>query len=109
MSVANAPLHTAKLRRSGTKRLLISHVAPTELELICWRKSYQHVAPNGASVLQHELLTESDGVLIARRKLRRHAERGAQFAAGPNRLNSSFLLERALIVIVGQTPTRLDT
>jgi len=47
--------------------------------------------------------------LIARRKLRRHAERGAQFAAGPNGLNSSFLLERALIVIVGQTPAWLDT
>src|SRR5262245_37466389 len=47
--------------------------------------------------------------LIARRKLRRHTKRGAQFAAGLNGLNSSFLLERALIVIVGQTPAWLDT
>ena len=28
--------------------LLTSHVAPTELALIYWRKPYKHVAPNGA-------------------------------------------------------------
>ena len=60
MSIAKCISHSANLRRSGTKRLLISHVAPTELGLIYWRKSYKHFAPNGASALQHKLSTEPD-------------------------------------------------
>src|SRR5438477_5917435 len=46
--------------------------------------------------------------LIARRKLRRHAKRSAQFASGRNGLNPLFLLERALLVIIGQTPAWLN-
>src|SRR5262245_20402345 len=46
--------------------------------------------------------------LIARRKLRHHAERGLQFAAGRNGLDPLFFLERALVVSIGQTPAWLD-
>src|SRR5947199_8712136 len=47
-------------------------------------------------------------VLIARSKLRSHAKRGAQFAAGRNGLDPLFLLECALLVMIGQSPARLD-
>src|ERR1041385_2796172 len=46
--------------------------------------------------------------LIARSKLRGHAKRSAQFAAGRNDLNPFLMLECALIMVIGQTPARLD-
>src|SRR5437762_3777354 len=47
--------------------------------------------------------------LVNRSKLRSHTEGGAQFPAGRNCLDSLLLLERALLVSIGQAPARLDT
>src|SRR6266436_3526013 len=47
-------------------------------------------------------------ILITRRKLRRHAKRSAQFAAGRNGLDPLLLFERALLMVIGQPPARLD-
>src|SRR5215216_602087 len=49
-----------------------------------------------------------ENILIARRKLRRHAERSAQIAAGRNGLDPLLLFERALLMMIGQPPARLD-
>ena len=46
--------------------------------------------------------------LIARRKLRRHAKRSAQVAAGRNGLDPLLVFERALLVMIGQTPAWFD-
>ena len=46
--------------------------------------------------------------LVARGKLRCHARRSAQFAAGRDGLDPLLLLECALLVMIGQPPTRLD-
>src|SRR5947207_13648971 len=46
--------------------------------------------------------------LIAGGKLRSHAQRRAQFPSRGNRLNALLFLERALLMMVGQTPARLD-
>src|SRR5678815_1068159 len=50
----------------------------------------------------------ADSALITRRKLRRHAEGSAQFAAGRNHLDSLLLFKRALLMVIGQSPARLD-
>jgi hypothetical protein len=47
-----------------------------------------------------------DTCSIARGKLRIHAKKGAQFAAGRNRLNSFLIFKRALFVMIGQPPAR---
>src|SRR5436190_20756805 len=60
-------------------------------------QSAETVAPSIASFL-----------LIARSKLRSHAEGSAQFATGRNDLNPLFVLERTLVMVIGQTPARLD-
>src|SRR5262249_34285589 len=46
--------------------------------------------------------------LITRRKLRSDVEGGAQFAARRNDLNTLLVLKCALLVMVGESPTRLD-
>jgi hypothetical protein len=55
---------------------------------------------------------QTEYLLIARGKLRSHAETGAQFAAGRNCLNAFFIFKSfksALFMIIGQPPARLDT
>src|SRR6184192_2650784 len=65
----------------------------------------------GAAVLQPaETVTPSVATfsLITRSQLRSHAERTAQFATRRNDLNPLLMLERALVVVIGQTPAWFD-
>src|SRR5206468_12450183 len=50
----------------------------------------------------HVAVKPQEQLLIARGKFRTHGERGAQFAAGRNCLNSFRIFKRALFVMIGQ-------